>query len=221
MDLCRKAYHVSMNSVSSQQENGSWLLWVIESRVLHSTLMLPKATCGDTSTWWLTKCLPMFNSPLTNNINYTWSSRDAFLSFVLWFGFGSLIPSQSKGASALTCRSCCTVSCRAVPCRVVSCRAVGDQTFLKWSGFKQRCILNFGCILISLSVIIFVMFGQSSLLGRSVQSLRYRDRTPRKRISMQGISYRLAVCALKKEKVDASEWHCKRQTYTCTQTRAQ
>ena len=92
---------------------------MIESRVLHSTLMLPKATCGDTSTWWLTKCLPMFNSPLTNNINYTWSSRDAFLSFVLWFGFGSLIPSQSKGASALTCRSCCIVSCRAVPCRVI------------------------------------------------------------------------------------------------------
>ena len=111
---------------------------MIESRVLHSTLMLPKATCGDTSTWWLTKCLPMFNSPLTNNINYTWSSRDAFLSFVLWFGFGSLIPSQSKGASALTCRSCCIVPCRVIPffivpcrsCCVVSCRPVSCHSVL-------------------------------------------------------------------------------------------
>ena len=115
---------------------------MIESRVLHSTLMLPKATCGDTSTWWLTKCLPMFNSPLTNNINYTWSSRDAFLSFVLWFGFGSLIPSQSKGASALTCRSCCIVPCRAVPCDTVLYRAVPFVL----CRVVPSCIMPFGIV---------------------------------------------------------------------------
>ena len=38
-----------------QQDSGSWLLWVVENHVLHSTLMLPKVTRGNTSTWWLIK----------------------------------------------------------------------------------------------------------------------------------------------------------------------